>query len=253
MAEAGGQPLALDVRRLMKTFGGSENPVMVLNGVDLALERGGFTVVMGPSGSGKSTLLHLAAGLLTGDSGEIRVGGDLISGMDDATITRFRRDRIGLIFQDFNLIPTLTAEENIVLPLLLGRKSPDPAAVDALVARLGLSHRRSHLPGKLSGGERQRVAIARALVTNPDIVLADEPTGNLDSPAGRAFCELLRTMNEAQGCTILMVSHDPVVAATARRAHLLKDGRFVDAFDTNHDPAFVSVRYLKAMGGDVAQ
>jgi putative ABC transport system ATP-binding protein len=246
MAEAEGH-VALEVKRLVKTFGGGENPVTVLDGVDLTLERGGFAAVMGPSGSGKSTLLHLVAGLLTGDCGEIRVGGDLISGMDDATVTRFRRERIGLIFQDFNLIPTLTAEENIALPLLLGRKTPDPAAIDALLASLGLSQRRTHLPTKLSGGERQRVAIARALVTQPDIVLADEPTGNLDSPAGRAFCELLRTMNKEQGCTILMVSHDPVVAATAQRVHLLKDGRFVDDFGTNHDPAYVSSRYLRAM------
>jgi putative ABC transport system ATP-binding protein len=247
MADAGESSLALEVKRLVKTFGGSETPVTVLEGVDLTLQRGAFAAVMGPSGSGKSTLLHLVAGLLTSDSGEIRVGGDLVSEMDDATVTRFRRSRIGLIFQDFNLIPTLTAEENIALPLLLGRKTPDPAVIDGLLARFGLTSRRTHLPAKLSGGERQRVAIARALVTRPDIVLADEPTGNLDSPAGRAFCELLRTMNEEQGCTILMVSHDPVVAATARRVHLLKDGRFVDDFDTNHDPAFVSSRYLRVM------
>ncbi|MDR2849895.1 MAG: ABC transporter ATP-binding protein [Verrucomicrobiota bacterium] len=245
MAVADDADLALEVKRLVKTFGGGENPVTVLEGVDLALARGAFAAVMGPSGSGKSTLLHLVAGLLTGDSGEIRVGGESISAMDDAAVTRFRRTRIGLIFQDFNLIPTLTAEENIALPLLLGRQTPDPAAIDALLARLGLAHRRTHLPARLSGGERQRVAIARALVTRPDIVLADEPTGNLDSPAGRAFCDLLRAMNEERGCTILMVSHDPVVAATAQRVHLLKDGRFVDAFDTNHEPARVSARYLE--------
>ena len=248
MAEIDGSPPALDVRRLVKTFGGSENPVTVLGGVDMVLERGAFAAVMGPSGSGKSTLLHLVAGLLTCDSGEIRVGGDLVSAMDDAAVTRFRRSRIGLIFQDFNLVPTLTAEENIALPLLLARKTPDPAVIGEVLDCFGLTHRRMHLPAKLSGGERQRVAIARALVTRPDIVLADEPTGNLDSPAGRAFCDVLRMINEERGCTILVVSHDPVVAATAKRVYLLKDGRFVDGFDTDHDPACVSSRYLRAMG-----
>jgi putative ABC transport system ATP-binding protein len=234
----------VDIDRVTKKFAGNT----VLNDISVGL-RDEVTAILGPSGSGKSTLLHLVAGLLTGDGGEIRVGGELISGMDDAAVTRFRRSRIGLVFQDFNLIPTLTAEENIALPLLLGRKTPDPAAIDALLARFGLSGRRTHLPARLSGGERQRVAIARALVTEPDIVLADEPTGNLDSPAGRAFCELLLSMNEERGCTILMVSHDPVVAATAQRVHLLKDGRFVDDFGTNHDPAYVSSRYLRAMEG----
>ncbi|HQL50241.1 MAG TPA: ABC transporter ATP-binding protein [Kiritimatiellia bacterium] len=239
---------ALEVKRLVKTFGGKENPVTVLDGVDLTLARGDFVAVMGPSGSGKSTLLHLIAGLLTCDGGEIRVGGERISEMDDAAVTRFRRRRIGLVFQDFNLIPTLTAEENIALPLLLDRKPPEPAVIEEVLARFALTPRRTYLPDRLSGGERQRVAIARALVTRPDIVLADEPTGNLDSPAGRAFCDLLSAMNQEEACTILMVSHDPVVAAAARRVHLLKDGRFVDAFDTEHDPARVASRYLEAMG-----
>lgn len=241
------QTMALDVKRLSKGFGDAANRVTVLDGVDLELERGVFDAVMGPSGSGKSTLLHLLAGLTTADGGEIRVGGVSISAMNDNEVTCFRRRRIGLIFQDFNLIPTLTAEENIVLPLLLDRKTPGAGEVGALLEKLGLTSRRSHVPLKLSGGERQRVAIARALVTKPDIVLADEPTGNLDSPSGRAFCELLRKMNAEDGCTILLVSHDPVVAAAAKRVHLLKDGRFVDCFDTNHDAARVSGRYLETM------
>jgi len=241
------QTLALEVEHLRKGFGDAANRVTVLDDVDLKLERGAFDAVMGPSGSGKSTLLHLLAGLITADGGDIRIGGVSISSMNDNDVTCFRRRRIGLIFQDFNLIPTLTAEENIVLPLLLDRKEPDPKKIDALLAKLGLSHRRSHVPLKLSGGERQRVAIARALVTEPDIVLADEPTGNLDSPAGRAFCELLRKMNEEDGCTILMVSHDPVVTATATRVHLLKDGKFVDTFETRRDAALVSSRYLETM------
>lgn len=241
------QETALKVKGLRKGFGEGANWVSVLDGVDLELPRGAFDAVMGPSGSGKSTLLHLLGGLITSDGGDIRVGGVSISEMNDNEVTCFRRRRIGLIFQDFNLIPTLTAEENIALPLLLDRKTPDPLKIEALLEKLGLTHRRTHVPLKLSGGERQRVAIARALVTEPDIVLADEPTGNLDSPAGRAFCELLRKMNEEEGCSILMVSHDPVVAATAKRVHLLKDGRFVETFDTNHDAALVAGRYLETM------
>jgi putative ABC transport system ATP-binding protein len=240
---------ALTVKRLNKSFGNATDRVTVLDGVELELERGGFDAIMGASGSGKSTLLHLLAGLITADAGEIRVGGVSISAMTDNEVTRFRRRRVGLIFQDFNLIPTLTAEENIALPLLLDRQAPDAGAIDALLDRLGLTSRRRHVPAKLSGGERQRVAIARALVTRPDVVLADEPTGNLDSPAGRSFCELLRRMNAEEGCTILMVSHDPVVAATATRVHLLKDGRFVDGFETQHDAARVATRYLDNMKG----
>jgi len=244
---ADGQEAALQVKGLCKSFGDGANRVQVLSEVDLTLARGAFDAVMGPSGSGKSTLLHLLAGLIAADGGDIRVGGVSISTMSDHDVTCFRRRRIGLVFQDFNLIPTLTAEENIALPLLLDRQRPDAAHIDALLARFGLTQRRAHIPSKLSGGERQRVAIARALVMKPDIVLADEPTGNLDSPAGRAFCELLREMNDEVGCTILMVSHDPVVAAAAKRVHLLKDGRFVDTFETEHDAARVSDRYLETM------
>lgn len=240
---------ALEVKGLCKGFGDESGRVQVLDHLDLSLECGVFEAVMGPSGSGKSTLLHLVAGLLTPDAGEIRVGGEKITEMDDNAATRFRRRRIGLVFQDFNLIPTLTAEENVILPLLLDRKAPDPQRLDELFARLDLSHRRAHVPQKLSGGERQRVAIARALVTQPDIVLADEPTGNLDSPTGRAFCDLLRQMNAEYGCTILLVSHDPVVAANARRVHLLKDGRFVEVFDTCQDASLVAERYLQTMRG----
>jgi putative ABC transport system ATP-binding protein len=243
------QTPALDAKGLGKSFGNAPDRVTVLDGVELQLDRGSFDAVMGASGSGKSTLLHLLAGLITADCGEVRVGGVPITGMADEEVTRFRRRRIGLIFQDFNLIPTLTAEENIALPLLLDRRTPDPGAIALLLDRLQLTSRRGHVPAKLSGGERQRVAIARALVTKPDVVLADEPTGNLDTPAGRAFCELLRCMNAEQGCTILLVSHDPVVAATAKRVHLLKDGRFVDAFETQHDAARVANRYLETMKG----
>jgi len=245
MADQG--TLALEVSGLSKGFGEGAGRVSVLEGVNVSLRRGAFDAVMGSSGSGKSTLLHLLAGLITADGGEIRVGGTSIRALSDHDVTCFRRRRIGLVFQDFNLIPTLTAEENIALPLLLDRKTPDSGEIGALLEKLGLTSRRTHVPLKLSGGERQRVAIARALVTKPDIVLADEPTGNLDSPAGRAFCDLLRKMNEEDGCTILLVSHDPVVAATASRVHLLKDAHFVDCFDTGHDASRVASRYLETM------
>jgi putative ABC transport system ATP-binding protein len=238
---------ALLVRDLRKRYAAEPAPIDVLAGIDLELQPGAFEAVMGPSGSGKSTLLHLLAGLLSADGGEIAIGGEVITRLDDEALTIFRRRRIGLVFQDFNLIPTLTAEENITLPLLLDHREPDPQTVDPLLERLGLAARRRHLPSRLSGGERQRVAIARALVNNPAIVLADEPTGNLDSPAGRAFCDLLRETNAATGCTILLVSHDPIVAAAAARVHLLRDGRLVGHFETEHDSARVAAHYLDSM------
>ncbi len=239
--------MALEVRGLCKSYGSGSAAVEVLSGLDLDLKQGAFEAIMGPSGSGKSTLLHLLGGLLTADSGEIKIGGVAINGMRDEEVTRFRRRRIGLIFQDFNLIPTLNVEENIVLPLLLDRERPDSERVEGLMERLKLRERSRHLPSMLSGGERQRVAIARALITKPEVVLADEPTGNLDSPAGRSFCELLHQMNREEGCTILLVSHDPVVAATAQRVHLLKDGKFAGSFATDNDAVTVSNLYLKTM------
>jgi putative ABC transport system ATP-binding protein len=242
-------PPALQVRGLCKRYAAEPASVDVLKGIELELAPAAFEAVMGSSGSGKSTLLHLLAGLLSADEGEIIIGGESITGMDDETATIFRRRRIGLVFQDFNLIPTLTAEENITLPLLLERRAPDPETLEPLLERLALTARRRHLPSRLSGGERQRVAIARALVNNPAIVLADEPTGNLDAPASRAFCDLLSEMNEATGCTILLVSHDPIVAAAADRVHILCGGRLAAPFDTLHDSGRVAERYLASMHG----
>jgi len=244
--------LSLEVEGLVKGFGDENGRVMVLDGLNMSLEYGVFDAVMGPSGSGKSTLLHLLAGLLAPDAGEIRVGGKSFSGMNDHDLTCFRRRRIGLVFQDFNLVPTLTAEENIVLPLLLDRRPPEPERLENILADMDLTLRRAHLPRQLSGGERQRVAIARAFVMEPDLILADEPTGNLDSLAGRAFCDMLRVMNRDKKCTILLVSHDPVVAAAANRVHLLKDGRFVDCFETGNDAGLISERYLVGMREDGA-
>lgn len=239
---------ALSISNLSKTFGVGETAVTVIRDLDFAIERGALEAIMGPSGSGKSTFLHLVAGLLQADRGKIQIAGREIVGLRDRELTIFRRRHIGLIFQDFNLIPTLTAEENIALPLLLeGRGKKQDGRVDELIQVLGLEKRRRHLPAKLSGGERQRVAIARALAGTPDIVLADEPTGNLDSPAARALCELFRKLNREFRCTILVVSHDPIVAAATDRVHILRDGCFRDSFETKGDLATVSERYLEAM------
>ena len=239
---------ALLVRGLAKSFGTPADPLPVIRGADFDLAPGAFEAIMGPSGSGKSTFLHLVAGLLAPDAGSIRIAGRDMAGLDDAARTAFRRRHLGLVFQDFNLVPTLTAEENVALPLLLDRRRPDPARIGSLLSTLGLADRARHLPSALSGGERQRVAIARALAAGPDLVLADEPTGNLDSPSAKAFCALLARLNREFRCTILLVTHDPVVAAAASRVHLLRDGRFLDSFPTDASPALVSARYLDAMG-----
>jgi putative ABC transport system ATP-binding protein len=240
--------IAVNVAGLAKTYGSGENAVPVIKGLDFSMEKGAYEAVMGPSGSGKSTFLHLLAGLLKADAGTIEIGGRALTGLNDDDLTLFRRRHIGLIFQDFNLIPTLTAEENVALPLLLdGTEAEHKAHVDELLDALGLSNRRHHLPAKLSGGERQRVAIARALAGDPDVVLADEPSGNLDSPAARALCDLLRQLNRKLGCTILVVSHDPIVAASADRVHLLRDGTFTGDFETGGNVERVMERYLAIM------
>lgn len=240
--------LAVEIKGLRKSFGIDGNKIEVIKNLDFLLEKGAFEIIMGQSGSGKSTLLHLMAGLLDPDEGQIIVGGNEISSLNDEKRTIFRRKHIGLIFQDFNLIPTLTAEENVMLPLLLDRKQ-DKAKARSLLELLGLGARLKHLPAQLSGGERQRIAIARALVTNPDIVLADEPTGNLDSPAAHELCALLKKLNSETNCSILMVSHDPVVSAAASKVHVLKDGGIISSFNTENNPHIVSEKYLAAIEG----
>ena len=239
---------ALKVEGLRKRFGEGDTAVEVIRELDFAMARGAFESVMGASGAGKSTFLHLVAGLLRADGGRIWVGGEETSGLGDEAMTVFRRRRMGMIFQDFNLVGSLTAEENVALPLLLdGKGREGEERVRSLMDRLGLWGRRGHLPGELSGGERQRVAIARALAGNPELVLADEPTGNLDTPAAREFCSLLRELNREEGCSILVVSHDPMVAAATDRVHILRDGRFADEFESGGDAERVSERYLAAM------
>jgi putative ABC transport system ATP-binding protein len=212
---------------LTRTYGHGDSAVHALRGVSLDLPAGQFTAVMGPSGSGKSTLMHLLAGLDTPTSGTVKVAGEDITRMKDRDLTRLRRRHIGFVFQSFNLLPTLSAEENVLLPLSIAGKRPPADEVDALLARVGLSERRGHRPSELSGGQQQRVAIARALITRPTVLFADEPTGNLDSAAGAAVLELLGDAVAIDGQTTVMVTHDPHAAAVADRVLFLADGRIV--------------------------
>jgi putative ABC transport system ATP-binding protein len=212
---------------LTRTYGDGDSAVHALRGVSLDLPAGQFTAVMGPSGSGKSTLMHLLAGLDTPSAGTVKVAGEDITRMKDRDLTRLRRRHIGFVFQSFNLLPTLSAEENVLLPLSISGKRPPAAEVDALIARVGLTERRTHRPAELSGGQQQRVAIARALITQPTVLFADEPTGNLDSEAGAGILALLRDAVDIDGQTTLMVTHDPRAAAAADRVLYLTDGRIV--------------------------
>ena len=218
---------AVTATAVTRTYGDGDSAVHALRGVSLDLPAGQFTAVMGPSGSGKSTLMHLLAGLDTPTSGTVKVAGEDITRMKDRDLTRLRRKHIGFVFQSFNLLPTLSAEENVLLPLSISGKRPPADEVDALIARVGLTERRSHRPAELSGGQQQRVAIARALITRPTVLFADEPTGNLDSEAGAGILRLLRDAVELDGQTTLMVTHDPRAAAIADRVLYLADGRVV--------------------------
>jgi putative ABC transport system ATP-binding protein len=213
---------------LAKVYGEGETSVAALVGVDVAFARGQFTAIMGPSGSGKSTLLHCLAGLDTVTSGRVLIGGADLTGMDDDQLTRLRRDRIGFVFQAFNLVPTLTALENITLPMDVAGREPDRELLAAVVDAVGLRDRLRHRPVELSGGQQQRVACAWALASGPQVVFADEPTGNLDSRAGAEVLALLRRAADEIGQTIVMVTHDPTAAASADRVLFLADGRLVD-------------------------
>jgi putative ABC transport system ATP-binding protein len=226
-------PLA--VENVVKRFKQGEQTVEALAGVSLDVRRGQFLAIMGASGSGKSTLLHLMAGLARPDGGKVKVDGADLGAMNDGELTLFRRRHIGLVFQSFNLIPTLTAEENLALPLMLDGRENDAASrrkVDELIESLGLGRRRTHRPDAMSGGEQQRVAIGRALVTDPAVILADEPTGNLDSANSRSVCELLRDLAIIHNKTIVMVTHEPDVAAYAQEVAVLRDGRLIERFAT---------------------
>ena len=215
----------------VKVYGRGENAVRALDGVTVDFARGRFTAIMGPSGSGKSTLLHSVAGLDQLTSGTVFVGDTDISTLDDRRLTQLRRDRIGFVFQSFNLVPTLTAAENIALPARLAGRKPDGDWVARVVETVGLQNRLRHRPSELSGGQQQRVAVARALASRPEIIFADEPTGTLDSRTGAEILSFMRTAVRELGQTIVMVTHDPVAASYADRALFLADGRIVDELD----------------------
>src|SRR5262252_90350 len=218
---------ALEATDVWKVYGSGEAAVAALRGVSVELQRGAFTAIMGPSGSGKSTLMHCLAGLDTPASGSVRIGGTEISGLGDRALTLLRRRRVGFIFQSFNLLPTLTAEQNIRLPLELAGRKPDPEWWDAVIASLGLADRLRHRPSQLSGGQQQRVACARALITRPDVVFADEPTGNLDSRSGAEVLGFLAESVRRFGQTVVMVTHDPTAASYTDRVLFLADGQMV--------------------------
>jgi putative ABC transport system ATP-binding protein len=208
----------------VKVYGTGETAVRALNGLSVEFERGRFTAIMGPSGSGKSTLLHCLAGLDTLSAGQIFLGEADLGALDDRRLTRLRRDRVGFVFQAFNLIPTLTAGENVALPLALAGRKPDPEWLDRVIEAVGIRDRLDHRPSELSGGQQQRAAAARALVSRPDIVFADEPTGNLDSHASAELLAFMKQAVEDLGQTIVMVTHDALAASHAHRVVFLVDG-----------------------------
>ncbi|MFC3494148.1 ABC transporter ATP-binding protein [Glycomyces rhizosphaerae] len=205
-----------------------EAQVVALRDVSVEFESGAFTAIMGPSGSGKSTLMHCLAGLDTTDRGTVHIGGTVVTGLNDKALTKLRRDKIGFIFQQFNLLPTLTAEENITLPAAIAGAKADPDWINQIIKTLDLADRLSHKPTELSGGQQQRVACARALATRPDVVFADEPTGNLDTRSGAEVLRFLRKSVDDFGQTIVMVTHDPTAAAYADRVVFLADGQIVE-------------------------
>ncbi|MFI1419428.1 ABC transporter ATP-binding protein [Streptomyces sp. NPDC020731] len=220
--------VAARATELSKIYGQGETQVVALDRVSIAFQQAEFTAIMGPSGSGKSTLMHCVAGLDTFSSGSVRIGETELGSLKDKQLTRLRRDKIGFIFQAFNLLPTLSALENITLPMDIAGRKPDKGWLDTVIGMVGLSDRLSHRPSQLSGGQQQRVAVARALASRPDIIFGDEPTGNLDSRSGAEVLGFLRNSVRELGQTVVMVTHDPVAAAYADRVVFLADGRIVD-------------------------
>lgn len=238
------RPFAAAARDARKSYGKGDAAVHALAGVTVGFPSGRFTAIMGPSGSGKSTLMHCVAGLDTLTSGSAFIGSTDLSSLNDTALTDLRRDKIGFIFQAFNLIPTLNAEENIVFPMTVAGRKPDRTWVDQVIGTVGLTGRLSHRPSELSGGQQQRVAVARALAGQPEIVFADEPTGALDSRTGSEILSFMRRAVDEFGQTIVMVTHDPIAASFAHRVLFLADGQIVDEMD---DPT--SSRVLDRMKG----
>jgi putative ABC transport system ATP-binding protein len=218
---------AVEARDLVRRYGEGSTAVEALRGVDIEVRTGELVAVMGPSGSGKSTLMHILAGLDKPTSGTVTIAGTEITSLDDSQLTLLRRKHIGFVFQFFNLLPMLDAEENVLLPLSIAGEKPDRAWLDELLARMGIDKRRDHRPAELSGGEQQRVAIARSLVSRPTLLFADEPTGNLDSKTGGEILELIRDSVDSYGQTTVMVTHEPRAASTADRILFLSDGLIV--------------------------
>ncbi len=215
----------LDVKNLSKTYGKGDTMVKALDGVSFSVEQGEFVAIIGPSGSGKSTLLHILGGVDTPTSGSVIINDTDISQLDETALAIFRRRQIGLIYQFYNLIPILTVEENLTLPLLLDGRKPDKKQVQSLIDKVGLSHRLTHLPNQLSGGQQQRVSIGRALVNNPALLLADEPTGNLDSENSKEIVALLRHFNKELKQTVIIITHDEKIALSADRIISIEDGK----------------------------
>ncbi|MFJ9340059.1 ABC transporter ATP-binding protein [Streptomyces sp. NPDC101733] len=243
------QAVAARAVQLSKVYGQGETQVVALDNVSVDFGRGRFTAIMGPSGSGKSTLMHCVAGLDTFSSGSVRIGETELGTLKDKQLTQLRRDKIGFIFQAFNLLPTLTALENITLPMDIAGRKPDQQWLDNVIEMVGLSDRLSHRPTQLSGGQQQRVAVARALASRPEIIFGDEPTGNLDSRSGAEVLGFLRNSVRELGQTVVMVTHDPVAASYADRVIFLADGRIVDEMvDPSADGVLDRMKAFDAKG-----
>ncbi|HEY2440022.1 MAG TPA: ABC transporter ATP-binding protein [Solirubrobacteraceae bacterium] len=244
---AASRAMVVGTSGVTRRFGEGQTAVTALCDVSVEIERGKLTAVMGPSGSGKSTLMHILAGLDKPTAGSVTIEGQEISDMGDDELTRLRRDHIGFVFQFFNLLPMLTARENMVLPLAIAGRQPDPQWLETVIEETGLRDRLSHRPSELSGGQQQRVAIARALLSRPTVLFADEPTGNLDSASGDEILALLRRSVDSVGQTVVMVTHDPRAASIADRILFLADGRIVKEMQSSGEEEIVDA--MKALAG----